>query len=135
MSDWTMRSRASTAASSVSSTITAGTLKLAAVNALPGTGDVTIVPSTVINGLTDLTHPCQAMADVMTLEEHFGVGNLTRKTIAFIGDGNNVARSLAVACGKFGIRFVIATPPGYELADPQADRIMSKVPISSGDSA
>src|SRR6185295_7512739 len=46
----------------------------------------------VINGLTDHSHPCQAMADLMTLEEHFG--KLDGKTLAFIGDGNNVARSL-----------------------------------------
>src|SRR5205085_8666104 len=53
----------------------------------------------VINGLTDFSHPCQAMADLLTIEEHFGT--LAGKTLAFIGDGNNVARSLAVACGKF----------------------------------
>src|SRR5207249_2290200 len=65
----------------------------------------------VINGLTDFSHPCQAMADVMTLAEHFG--DLMGRTVAFIGDGNNVARSLAVACGKFGMRFILASPPGY----------------------
>src|SRR5437870_4481732 len=64
----------------------------------------------VINGLTDFSHPCQAMADVMTLAEHFG--KLEGRTVAFIGDGNNVARSLAVACGKFGVRFILATPAG-----------------------
>src|SRR3954453_16526396 len=53
----------------------------------------------VINGLTDYSHPCQAMADLMTVEEHFG--NLAGRTVVFIGDGNNVVRSLAVACGKF----------------------------------
>src|SRR5256885_4467907 len=67
----------------------------------------------VINGLTDFSHPCQAMADVMTLVEHFG--NVEGRTVAFIGDGNNVARSLAVACGKFGMRFVLATPPSHRL--------------------
>src|SRR5688572_32822858 len=50
----------------------------------------------VINGLTDYNHPCQAMADVMTLEEHFG--NVGGRTLAYVGDGNNVARSLALAC-------------------------------------
>ena len=82
----------------------------------------------VINGLTDHSHPCQAMADLMTLEEHFGTGSLPGKTLAFIGDGNNVARSLAVACGKFGMRFLLASPPGYELPDGDVDRIMSQVP-------
>ena len=67
----------------------------------------------VINGLTDYSHPCQAMADLMTVEEHFG--NLNGQTLAFVGDGNNVARSLAVACGRFGMRFVLASPSGYEL--------------------
>jgi len=80
----------------------------------------------VVNGLTDLTHPCQAMADVMTLEEHFG--NLKGRTIAFIGDGNNVARALAVACGKFGMRFILATPPAYALPRADVDRIMGQVP-------
>ena len=82
----------------------------------------------VINGLTDYNHPCQAMADLMTVEEHFGDGSLPGKTMAFIGDGNNVARSLAVACGKFGMRFVLATPPGYELPQADVDRVMGQVP-------
>lgn len=82
----------------------------------------------VINGLTDYSHPCQAMADLMTLEEHFGVGALAGKTMAFIGDGNNVARSLAVACGKFGMRFFLSAPAGYELPGEEVDRIMSQVP-------
>src|SRR3954468_17397032 len=62
----------------------------------------------VINGLTDYNHPCQAMADVMTIEEHFG--KLSGLTMAFVGDGNNMTRSLASACGKFGMRFILATP-------------------------
>jgi ornithine carbamoyltransferase len=80
----------------------------------------------VINGLTDLSHPCQAMADLMTIEEHFG--NLKGRTLTFVGDGNNVARSLAVACGRFGMRFVIASPPGYELSGEDEDKIMGFVP-------
>jgi ornithine carbamoyltransferase len=82
----------------------------------------------VINALTDYRHPCQAMADLMTLEEHFGPGNLRGKTMAFIGDGNNVARSLAIACGKFGLQFILASPPGYELPQDDLDRIMAQVP-------
>jgi ornithine carbamoyltransferase len=81
----------------------------------------------VINGLTDYSHPCQAMTDLMTLEEKFG-GNLKGRTLAFIGDGNNVARSLAVACGKFGMRFVLASPPGYELPQDDVDQVMARVP-------
>lgn len=80
----------------------------------------------VINGLTDYSHPCQAMADMMTLIEHFG--SLKGRTMAFIGDGNNVARSLSVACGRFGMKFVLASPAGYELPPDDMDRIMSQVP-------
>jgi ornithine carbamoyltransferase len=83
-------------------------------------------PVPVINGLSDYNHPCQALADVLTIREHFGT--LAGKTVAFIGDGNNVARSLAVACGKFGMRFVLCAPPGYELPVDQLDRVMGKVP-------
>ncbi len=67
----------------------------------------------VINALTDWCHPCQAMADVLTMQEHFG--RLEGIKIAFIGDGNNVARSLAFACAKLGMKMVIASPVGYEL--------------------
>jgi len=69
----------------------------------------------VINALTDYSHPCQAMADLMTVWEHFG--DVTGKTLVFVGDGNNVARSLAVACAKLGMKFVIACPHGYELEE------------------
>jgi ornithine carbamoyltransferase len=69
----------------------------------------------VINALTDRMHPCQAMADVLTISEHFK--HLEGIKIAFIGDGNNVARSLAAACAKFGMKMVIASPAGYELDD------------------
>jgi ornithine carbamoyltransferase len=80
----------------------------------------------VINGLTDFSHPCQAMSDLMTLNEHFG--DLKGRTVAFIGDGNNVARSLADTCGKFGMRFILAAPPGYELPAEDVQRIMSHSP-------
>jgi ornithine carbamoyltransferase len=80
----------------------------------------------VINGLTDYNHPCQAMADLLTIEEHFG--KLSGLTMAFIGDGNNMVRSLAAGCGKFGMRFILASPTGYELPDHDVDRIMSQVP-------
>jgi ornithine carbamoyltransferase len=80
----------------------------------------------VINGLTDYNHPCQAMADVLTIEEHFG--KLDGLTMAFVGDGNNVTRSLASACGKFSMRFILASPAGYELPQADIDRIMAHVP-------
>jgi ornithine carbamoyltransferase len=80
----------------------------------------------VVNGLTDYNHPCQAMADLMTLREHFG--KLQGKRMAFIGDGNNVARSLATACGTFDMSFVLAAPGGYELPESDIDAIMSKLP-------
>ena len=67
----------------------------------------------VINALTDWSHPCQAMADVFTISEHFE--EIKGVKIAFIGDGNNVARSLAFACAKLGMKITIASPAGYEL--------------------
>ena len=67
----------------------------------------------VINALTDFSHPCQAMADVLTIKEH--CEDFKDKKIAFIGDGNNVARSLAFACAKLGMKMVVASPAGYEL--------------------
>jgi ornithine carbamoyltransferase len=83
-------------------------------------------PVPVINGLSDYNHPCQAMADMLTIREHFK--KLEGLTLAYIGDGNNVARSLAVACAHFGIRFVISTPPGYELPRDDIERIKSRLP-------
>jgi len=72
-------------------------------------------PVPVINALSDLLHPCQAMADLMTVREHFGT--LDGKTLLFVGDGNNVARSLAVACSKAGMKFILACPEGYQLPE------------------
>ncbi len=66
----------------------------------------------VINGLTDLVHPTQALADIMTVEEH--KGRLQGLKLAFIGDGNNVAHSLLQICAKVGMNMVVACPPGYE---------------------
>src|ERR671924_365886 len=66
----------------------------------------------VINGLTDEFHPCQALADVMTIRERLGGFEGVR--VAYLGDGNNVCHSLMVACGKLGMDFVAATPVGYE---------------------
>lgn len=69
----------------------------------------------IVNALSDWSHPCQGLADLLTVRELFG-GEAGR-TVAFVGDGNNVARSLAVGCGKLGIRFVLACPPGYGFDD------------------
>ncbi len=67
----------------------------------------------VINGLTDLHHPCQALADLFTIQEK--KGGLKGLKLAYIGDGNNVANSLLEACIKTGMHFSIACPRGYEL--------------------
>jgi ornithine carbamoyltransferase len=66
----------------------------------------------VINGLTDSAHPCQALADVMTIRERFG--RLEGLKVVYLGDGNNVCASLMVACAKLGMDFVAATPSGYK---------------------
>ncbi|MFL6029129.1 MAG: ornithine carbamoyltransferase [Gaiellaceae bacterium] len=69
----------------------------------------------VINGLTDSSHPCQALADVMTIRERFG--RLEELKVVYLGDGNNVCASLMVACAKLGAAFVAATPAGYRPTD------------------
>jgi ornithine carbamoyltransferase len=66
----------------------------------------------IVNALTDDHHPCQALADVMTLEEEFG--SLEGLRVAFIGDGNNVCHSLIQAAGHLGFTLAISTPPGFE---------------------
>jgi ornithine carbamoyltransferase len=66
----------------------------------------------IINGLTDDFHPCQALADVLTIRERLGGFDGAR--VAYLGDGNNVCHSLMVACAKLGMDFVAATPAGYE---------------------
>jgi ornithine carbamoyltransferase len=79
---------------------------------------VTDVP--VVNLLSDLAHPCQALADLLTLEDEFG--SLEGRTVAWIGDGNNVCASLvlAAALGRMPVR--VATPPGFELPQEVVDR-------------
>jgi ornithine carbamoyltransferase len=66
----------------------------------------------IVNGLTDETHPCQALADAMTIRERLGGFDGVR--VAYIGDGNNVCVSLAEVCAALGMEFVAATPEGYE---------------------
>jgi ornithine carbamoyltransferase len=75
----------------------------------------------VINALTDLEHPCQAMADLQTIYEEFG--KLAGLKLSYIGDGNNVAHSLAHACAYAGIDFCIATPKGYECNPSQIEKV------------
>ncbi len=75
-----------------------------------GIADYSGVP--VINGLSDRAHPCQAIADLQTIQEQFG--DVAGRTVVFVGDGNNVSMSLAIGCAKLGAKFVLACPVGYE---------------------
>jgi ornithine carbamoyltransferase len=69
----------------------------------------------VVNALTDEEHPCQALADMMTMRQH--LGDLRGRTLTFVGDGNNVAASLAHAGAMLGLHVRVASPAGYELPD------------------
>jgi ornithine carbamoyltransferase len=80
----------------------------------------------VVNALTDYAHPCQALADLYTLREL--TSDVRGRTLAYIGDGNNVARSLAMICGRLGVRFRIASPKGYELDGPYVARLRQENP-------
>lgn len=80
----------------------------------------------VINVLSDWSHPTQAMADILTMREH--LGELTGRTLTYVGDGNNVARSLAALCARLGIRFVCSSPAGYELQAEFLDTLHAVCP-------
>jgi ornithine carbamoyltransferase len=80
---------------------------------LEGVANSSRIP--IINGLSDWSHPCQGLADLLTIQELFGA--IEGRTVAFVGDGNNVARSLAVGCGRLGAKFVLACPKGYGFDD------------------
>jgi ornithine carbamoyltransferase len=109
---------------------------------LAGASDVPVV-----NALTPLHHPCQALADLLTLRERFG--DLDGLRLAYVGDGNNMARSLAIAGELAGVEVVVAAPSGYQLEeghgakltdDPRdavagADAIYTDVWVSMGDEA
>ncbi len=86
----------------------------------------------VINGLTNFSHPCQAMADIMTmrelLREKTGSNSVVGKTLAWVGDGNNVAFSLAEICGLMGIRFAMGTPEGYRFTPTMMAYLAKAVP-------
>ncbi|MFI4859593.1 MAG: ornithine carbamoyltransferase, partial [Phycisphaerales bacterium JB063] len=81
----------------------------------------------VINMLSDQAHPAQALADAMTLMDEYGQ-DLSGKHVVFVGDGNNVARSLAMVCGKLGASFTLASPPDYAPEQAFADRVMAVCP-------
>jgi ornithine carbamoyltransferase len=101
----------------------------------------------VVNGLTPLHHPCQALADLLTLRERFG--DLDGLRLAYVGDGTNVARSLAILGEPAGVEVAVAAPPGYQLeeghgarltGDPRAaadgaDALCTDVWVSMGDEA
>lgn len=83
----------------------------------------------VVNGLSDYNHPCQGMADALTIQETFGKAK--GLNVTFIGDGNNVAVSLLHVCAKLGWNFTLASPEGYDLS-PQAVEIGKKLAQQSG---
>lgn len=83
----------------------------------------------VVNGLSDYNHPCQGMADALTIQENFG--NLKGLNVTFVGDGNNVAVSLMHICAKLGANFTLAAPEGYGL-DPRAVAIAKTFAEHSG---
>jgi ornithine carbamoyltransferase len=76
----------------------------------------------VINGLTDISHPCQAFADMLTIRELAG-SNLANSHVTYVGDANNVAYSLALICSKLGIRMSIAAPQGYQFEPSFVDKL------------
>ena len=92
--------------------------ELASFNAVP-----------VINGLTDVCHPCQAIADILTIDEAFD--SFVGKHLVFVGDGNNVAQSLALACAMLDMKFTLACPKGYEMSDEWIARIKADYPSAA----
>lgn len=86
--------------------------RMAAVNRVP-----------IVNLLSDQSHPMQALADLLTMRREFG--DLAGRTVAYVGDANNVARSLALGAGLAGMNFRLSTPPGYAFADADLDHIRS----------
>jgi ornithine carbamoyltransferase len=80
----------------------------------------------VINALSDASHPCQAMADMVTILEERGT--LAGRKLVFVGDGNNVARSLALASALLGVEFVLSAPSSYEFPSEFCDRFKAAFP-------
>lgn len=81
----------------------------------------------IINALSDHSHPCQALADIMTIQDEFG-SDLAGRTVAYVGDGNNVSRSLARICAQLGIRFTAAVPDGYRMEQAFMDGLREQFP-------
>jgi ornithine carbamoyltransferase len=79
-----------------------------------------VVDVPIVNLLSDLAHPSQALADLLTIREHFG--SLEGRRVAYIGDGNNVAASLALGAARAGVELVVASPDGYDLPGSIVDR-------------
>ncbi len=80
----------------------------------------------VVNALTDYAHPCQVLADLYTLREL--LGELSGHTLTFVGDGNNVSRSLALGCGRVGMRFVLACPQPYQFDEKFLEHLKKETP-------
>jgi len=80
----------------------------------------------VINGLTDLCHPCQALADVLTIGQ--SLGGVTGKHVVFVGDGNNVAHSLALICAMLEMKFTLACPDGYAMDQQWLTQVRQRYP-------
>ena len=83
----------------------------------------------VINALSDWEHPCQALADLLTIREHGGAAG---RTLAYVGDGNNVARSLMICAAGEGMRVRMASPPGYELDAASIEAAQARAAASGG---
>lgn len=93
-----------------------------------GMADYASVP--VVNALSDVEHPCQALADIFTLEEHFG--DLRGLNLAYVGDGNNVAHSLLLAAALSGVNITLASPEGY---GPKAEFLDAALQLANGNNA
>lgn len=85
----------------------------------------------VINALSNDEHPCQALADLLTIYEK--KGDLKNVKIAYVGDGNNVAASLALAAASVGANFAIASPPGYHITTPVMEKARTRAQDNGGD--
>lgn len=84
----------------------------------------------IINGLTDLLHPCQILADLLTIQEHRG--SLAGKKLAYVGDGNNVAHSLLYGCAKVGMEIAVATPAAYSCDETVVKQAIADAEANGG---
>lgn len=82
----------------------------------------------IINGLTDLLHPCQILADLLTIKEH--CGTLAGKKVAYVGDGNNIAHSLLYGCAKTGMEIAVATPANYACDETVVTKALEDAKLS-----